>query len=121
GNDYSGANFARAPNISAVLGANYKIALPKGKLVLGGDVNTRSNFHFTAIDSHNPLQQHSGYTLVNLRASYIFPDERIKLTAFVDNATDKDYWQATQEGANSTVGRAMAAPRTIGASLQYDW
>lgn len=122
GGDFSGNSFARAPSISAVLGGSYKFNLPKGSLVLGGDVNTRSNFHFSSIDPHNPVQQHAGYTLVNLRASYIFPDERIKLTAYVDNATDKDYWQATQNTANSNlVGRAMAAPRTVGASLQFDW
>lgn len=119
--DLSGRSFARAPNVSAVLGGSYKISLPKGALVLGGDINTRSNFHFSTPQAYNPRQQHAGFTLVNLRASYIFPDERIKLTAFVDNATDKDYWQATQNGANNTVGRAMAAPRTVGASLQFDW
>lgn len=118
--DLSGRSFARAPNVSAVLGGSYKIALPKGSLVLGGDINTRSNFHFSTPQAYNPLQQHAGYTLVNLRASYIFPDERIKLTAFVDNATDKDYWQATQNSATN-VGRALAAPRTVGASLQFDW
>lgn len=121
GNDYSGNSFARAPSASAVFAGSYKIPLPKGKLVIGGDINTRSSFHFNATDPDNPAQKHSGYTLVNLRASYIFPDERIKLTAYVDNATDKDYWQATSPVGPNIVGLALGAPRTVGASLQYDW
>lgn len=121
GNDYSGASFARAPEFSAVIGGDYTIELPKGQLVLAGDINTRSDFHFNATDLHNPAQQHAGYTLANARITYIFPDEKVQLSAYVDNIGDKDYWQATSPVGENIVGYALGAPRTYGGSIQVKW
>lgn len=121
GADYSGTSFARAPRLSGVLGFDYTVQLPYGKVVLGGDINSRSRFHFNATDSNNPAQQHPGYTLTNLRATYILPDESVEVSAYVDNVTDKDYWQATSPVGPNIVGYALGAPRTFGTSLQVNF
>jgi len=121
GADYSGNSFARAPRLSAVLGFDYTLPLAYGKLIVGGDINTRSNFHFNATAPQDPAQQHPGYTLVNLRGSYVFPGDQVEVSAHVDNVTDKDYWQATSPQGPDIIGYALGAPRTVGASVQYRW
>lgn len=122
GHDYSGASFARAPRATAVLGADYTIdSANGGQFILAGDLNTRSHFHFNATDSHNPAQQSAGYTLVNARVTYRFPDQKVELSAYVDNLTDKDYWQATSPVGPDIVGYALGAPRTFGVSTRVQW
>ncbi|WP_454256256.1 TonB-dependent receptor [Pseudomonas sp. Marseille-Q8238] len=121
GADYSGTSFARSPRLSGVLGFDYSVPLPYGKVVLGGDINSRSRFHFSAPESKNPAQQHPGYTLTNLRATYVFPGDNVEVSAYVDNVTDKDYWQATSPVGPDIVGYALGAPRTFGTSVQVNW
>lgn len=121
GNDYSGASFARAPKASAVIGLDYTLGLSSGDLVLGSDINARSNFHFSSTQVNDPRQHHSGYTLVNVRASWKFHRLPLQITAYVDNVGDKIYSQATSPQGPDVVGYALGAPRTYGLSAQYSW
>lgn len=120
GNDYSGRQFARAPRATGVLGVDYRIPLGDQAITLSGDINARSKFIFSATDAGNPAQQQAGYTLVNLRAGYQWTP-KTTVVAYVDNATDKVYSQATNPTGPTTVGRALGAPRTVGLSLTHRW
>jgi iron complex outermembrane receptor protein len=119
--DYSGNEFARSPHVTAVLGFDYRIPLgEQNALILGGDINTRSKFIFSATDPRNPAQQQSGYTLINLRAAYQI-DAKTRLTAYVDNLTDRDYSTAVGPTSPASVGRFLGAPRTWGVALIHQW
>lgn len=120
--DYSGNKFQRSPSVSAVFGAQYTIPFQSGsKLIFAGDVNTRSNQHFNVANyKTNPVYHHGGYTLTNLRATYEI-NKAVQVSAFVDNVTNKEYWQATYPSGPTSVGYAVGAPRTFGATLQYKW
>ena len=43
------------------------------------------------------------------------------LTAFVENASDEEYYTGTQENFGASGIRLRPHPRVIGASLQYDF
>jgi iron complex outermembrane receptor protein len=120
--DYSGHKFQRAPSVTGVFNAQYTVPLESGsKLIFAGDVNTRSNHHFNVASYQtNPVYLHGGYTLANVRAIYEF-NKSTQISAFVDNVTDKTYWQATYPSSPTNVGYALGAPRTYGVSLQYKW
>lgn len=120
GNDYSGNEFARAPHVTGILAADYTVPVAGRDLVLSGDLNGRTKFIFSATDADNPAQQHPGYVLANLRASYQLT-EQVRVTGYVDNVTDKNYWQATSPISPTAVGRALGAPRTYGVAVNYKW
>lgn len=119
---YSGNSFARSPKVTAVLAAEYGFDLFQGRLFVGGDINTRSDFHFnSAAYKTNDAYLHAGYTLTNLHARYVFPGKQIELSAYVDNLTDKDYWQAAYPSGVTSAGYALGAPRTVGTAVQFNW
>lgn len=120
GNDYSGNEFARAPDFTGILAADYTVPLGDHDLVLSGDLNGRTKFIFSATDADNPAQQHPGYVLANLRAAYQLTDQ-VRVTGYVDNVFDKAYWQATSPISPTAVGRALGAPRTYGVAVNYKW
>ena len=69
-NDYSGNKFVRAPNVSAVIGADYRIALNVGgAIILGTDWDTRSRQYFFTNDQSHGMRS-GGYTLGNARVTY---------------------------------------------------
>ena len=90
-NDYSGNHFVRAPSVSAVIGADYRIPLNVGgAVILGTDWNTRSRQYFFTNDQSANMRS-GGYTLGNARVTYELPGETTRVTAYVNNLTDKRY------------------------------
>lgn len=59
-------------------------------------------------------------TLVNLSASFVSPSGAYELGLFVDNALDEEYIQLINTG-NNGVYMTPAAPRTYGATLQFNF
>ncbi len=59
-------------------------------------------------------------TLVNLTANFSSPDGAWALGLFVDNALDEEYIQLISTG-NTGVYMTPAAPRTYGATVQYNF
>lgn len=120
-NDYSGNNFVRAPNVSAVLGADYRIPLNVGgAVILGTDWNTRSRQYFFSNDQTENMRT-GGYTLGNARVTYELPGETTRVTAYVDNLTDKEYRNHTLPGGFQTAALMFGDPRTFGVSVTTDF
>ncbi len=59
------------------------------------------------------------YDIWNIRGGFNF--EKWSLTAFVENASDEEYYTGTQENFGASGIRLRPHPRVIGASLQYDF
>ncbi len=121
--DYSGNRFVRSPEQVISLGADYTIPLEiGGKLVAGGDVSYRGKEYFLAdrqssVDS-TLSQPH--YTLANARLTWFNHDEKISVTGFVNNLTDRRY--QVHGRPNGAVGSGQYVitygdPRTVGVSL----
>ncbi|WP_207885789.1 TonB-dependent receptor [Pseudomonas sp. 30_B] len=120
-NDYSGNNFVRAPNVSAVLGADYRIPLNVGgAVILGTDWNTRSRQYFFSNDQSANMRS-GGYTLGNAQVTYELPGETTRVTAYVNNLTDKEYRNHTLPGGYQTAALMFGDPRTFGVSVTTDF
>ena len=120
-NDYSGNKFVRAPNVSAVIGADYRIPLQVGgALVLGTDWNTRSRQYFFSNDQSQNMRS-GGYTLGNARITYRLPGDTTQVSAYVSNLTDKEYRNHTLPGGFQTAGVMFGDPRTFGVSVTTEF
>lgn len=120
-NDYSGNKFVRAPNVSAVIGADYRIPLQVGgALVLGTDWNTRSRQYFFSNDQSQNMRS-GGYTLGNARITYELPGDTTQVSAYVSNLTDKEYRNHTLPGGFQTAGVMFGDPRTFGVSVTTEF
>ncbi len=119
--DYSGNKFVRAPNVSAVIGADYRIPLEVGgALVLATDWNTRSRQYFFSNDQSQNMRT-GGYTLGNARVTYELPGDTTQVSAYVSNLTDKEYRNHTLPGGFQTAGVMFGDPRTFGVSVTTEF
>lgn len=120
-NDYSGNKFVRAPNVSAVIGADYRIPLQVGgALVLATDWNTRSRQYFFSNDQSQNMRT-GGYTLGKARITYELPGDTTQVSAYVSNLTDKEYRNHTLPGGFQTAGVMFGDPRTFGVSVTTEF
>lgn len=121
--DYSGNRFVRSPEQVISLGADYTIPLEiGGKLVAGGDVSYRGKEYFLADrqSSADSTLSQPHYTLANARLTWFNHDEKISVTGFVNNLTDRRY--QVHGRPNGAVGSGQYVitygdPRTVGVSL----
>ena len=119
--DYSGNSFVRSPRNVVSLGADYTFPLEiGGKLVAGGDVSFRDKEYFLADRQSSPdktlSQPH--YTLANSRLTWFSPDEKLSVTGFVNNLTDRRY--QVHGRPNGGLGQYVITygdPRTVGLSV----
>ncbi len=119
--DYSGNSFVRSPRNVVSLGADYTLPLDiPGKLVASGDVSYRDKEYFLAdrqSSADEPLNQ-PHYTLANSRLTWFSADEKLSVTGFVNNLTDRRY--QVHGRPNGTAGQYVITygdPRTVGLSV----
>ncbi|MFF7063844.1 TonB-dependent receptor domain-containing protein [Pseudomonas sp. NPDC008258] len=119
--DYSGNSFVRSPRNVVSLGADYTIPLEVGgKLVAGGDVSFRDKEYFLADrqSSADATLSQPHYTLANARLSWFSHDDKLSVTGFVNNLTDRRY--QVHGRPNGTAGQYVITygdPRTVGLSV----
>ncbi|MDB5996008.1 MAG: TonB-dependent receptor [Pseudomonas sp.] len=119
--DYSGNSFVRSPRNVVSLGADYTFPLEiGGKLVAGGDVSFRDKEYFLADrqSSADKTLSQAHYTLANSRLTWFSPDEKLSVTGFVNNLTDRRY--QVHGRPNGTLGQYVITygdPRTVGLSV----
>jgi iron complex outermembrane receptor protein len=119
--DYSGNSFVRSPRNVVSLGADYTIPLQVGgKLVAGGDVSFRDKEYFLADrqSSADETLSQPHYTLANARLTWFSPDDKLSVSGFVNNLTDRRY--QVHGRPNGTAGQYVITygdPRTVGLSV----
>lgn len=133
GEDISGNDLVRSPNVTLQLAADYRIPLENGgKVVVGGDARYLSDQYYyvtpqgvdaTGKDRH--ILEQDGYTLVNLRLAYSTPKEKYTWTAYVNNVFDEEYKNHTLPAYQAGVANGdfiyWGAPRTVGLSFISRW
>jgi len=126
GADLSGAEFVRAPHVTLNLGASYTFAVKDDhrlQVQADGRYQSLQHYYITPQDTVNRrFLSQPGYALVNARISYLSPDDRFTLSAYVNNLFDKTYRNHALPQSNPARGITgdtiqWGEPRTIGASL----
>jgi iron complex outermembrane receptor protein len=115
GADYSGNRFARAPERTASIEAEYRVPLgSSGSVAFGTDWAYQSRIYYSAVDQVDPFQWQDGYTLGNVRISYRTADERIEIGSYIRNVGDKSYATITVVPANGAYRTTLGSPQTYG-------
>jgi iron complex outermembrane receptor protein len=117
----AGCDLRRAPPVSGNVGLSWTTQLSGGELSIRGDYAYKDKQYFTQFNRDAVAQD--GYGLLGLRANYRTADDRWSVTAYVDNATDKDYYSTVLESGIAPAGglvpqAVMGAPRTFGVSVK---
>jgi iron complex outermembrane receptor protein len=94
GGNRNGNEFVRSPHLTALLAADYRLALADGgRIVVGADARyTSKQFYYVdpQTDARSLLNQ-NGFTLINARASYSLPGGQHTFTLYANNLADKVY------------------------------
>jgi iron complex outermembrane receptor protein len=105
----SGKGLGYTPRWRGNIGAEYKLPFDAFGVSLRSDVTWQSDVNFDVLG--DPLTVQQSYALVNLSAAFTSPDEKYKLTVFVNNVFDRQY--LTQLTNNTTSFSFGAAPGTV--------
>ncbi|MGB0472992.1 MAG: TonB-dependent receptor [Porticoccaceae bacterium] len=113
---------AHAPEYNFATSVQYDLSEKLSAIL---EVEGKDEFYYS--DSHN--YQSQSYSLINARLVYAAND--FELSAYINNATDKDYgvrgfsgWDAdprTGAGFDETEFQQLGAPRVIGVSARADF
>ena len=117
--DFSGNDIVRTPDVTASVSINQFLPLNgRGDLELGLDYYYNSGYNTTPQNS--PLYEQPAFGLWSTRLSYFYNPWDLQLTAFVENATDEQYFQAIlQQDFGRTV--TLAPPRTFGLRVKWNY
>jgi iron complex outermembrane receptor protein len=119
--DFGGRTLNNAPNFSGHSAATYTWSLPRGSLKFRTEIEFTTRSYFTP-DNIDMLSQ-AGYVKGNLFLTYESKD-RWSVTAFVRNISNKDTWVSGQVSTpilGSPAHGAVAAPRTFGGEIRYEF
>lgn len=126
-----GPNFAGLPpqDLQMPLAPKWKLAalgryswmLPAGSsIALQTDLTYTSSQYFDAFNS--PNHREPGYTVANARLSWMSASNRLEVSAFVDNLTDKVYRTTAFDLAFLGFATDVyGKPRWAGVSVGYKW
>lgn len=117
GRDFSGNRIARTPELSGFLGLSQTIDTSGGPLEVAADIRYSGDYYFSAQNTENSHQD--AYSVIGLRASYLYEHFGLRFTGFVRNLTDKRYVD-TSITVDFGVLERLAMPRTYGFSIAYD-
>ena len=110
--DSTGKRLPRTPRFSASLGGQYTIDMGDSSLILNADFYHTSRVYF------DPVEQFSqkAYQLLNLRATYSLPGDKVQISLFGTNVTDTSYLAQVLPAALS-IGATYGEPASYGAAL----
>lgn len=122
GIDVSGNTINHAPEFKTNLGFQYVHTLGNsGSISLRGEHQYQSRIFFT--ETNNDLLGQKGYHNVNARLTYKTLNEKLKLTAFVNNLTNKKSAQTGVDllGVLGLVTRIFNPPRHYGVEISLSY
>jgi iron complex outermembrane receptor protein len=87
--NYAGNRTASSPKLSLAGIARYTVPLASGEMAAQVDASYTGAHFFTADNA--PALRQKGYWLANLRLSFIAPDDRYSVSAWIKNVANKKY------------------------------
>ena len=119
--DITGNNFVRSPKHVIALGGDYTFPLLNGgKLIAAGDFSYRSKEYFLADRQSEDTLSQDAYTIGNARLTWVNSTDKISLTAFVNNFTDRKYQVHGRPNGDAALGQYVITygnPRFAGLNL----
>lgn len=117
---YAGQKINFAPALNIVTTANYETAVMEHlNTVVGADFSYVGGTH-SDLDG-NALFKIPAYRLLNLRVSLRDPNQLWELTFFGRNITNDFYLLSSPQLSADTIVRYTGMPRTLGATLSYNF
>ena len=108
----TGRTLPRAPKFTASLGVQYEIPVGDSSLTLNADMYHTSSIWFDPVEQFGQ----KAYELVNLRATYTLPGDKVQFAVFGTNIFDKAYYSQVLPAALS-IGATYGEPASYGASV----
>jgi iron complex outermembrane receptor protein len=116
---FTGNQVPRSPKFTSSVSVNQYIDIGDfGGLEVAVDYSYKSEYFTTPQNS--PFYVQDQYEIWSLRTSYFYDPWGLQLTAFVDNAKDKDYFASILQ---QDFGRSvtLAPPRLYGLKVKWDF
>lgn len=118
GNDYSGNQIVKSPDISANIGLLQTFELDSGPLEVGLDYYYTTEYSFAPQGTENVIQD--GYGLLGARLSYLYEKFNLRATLYGKNITGEDYNIGFfQTDFGTMAGRAPEA--SYGVRVNWDY
>jgi len=114
---YAGYNFARVPNVTGLIGLDWRVPVGSGSLRLSSDWSYQSKTNFNVTNNTDPYALQESFWLGTARASYSFAGNKTVLSAFVNNVADKNYKIQAMLYSNSRYNTRLGDPRSFGVTL----
>jgi iron complex outermembrane receptor protein len=109
----TGKQLIRTPEFTASVSADYRIPVGTGAVEMSGVAFYSGSFFW---DPNNRLQE-GAYVLLNAEVAYVFPGDRLRLSAWGRNLANETYALYTPESAAGD-SVAYARPRTFGVAAR---
>lgn len=120
--DYSGNRFVRAPSVSATFGVEYRYPLSVGGyLIPQTDWSYRSRQYYFANNQTDPVLGEGAYTLGNASLAWESQDEKLRISLYSQNVTDRKYVNHSLPTNNGGNAIFFGDPRTFGLSVTTRW
>ena len=116
GVNLSGRPLSRAPEWTVTSTVNYTIPIGESNLDLSGNIYWTDDYY---VDTGSNVLVKS-YAVINTRATFRLPDDRISVAAFVNNLTNKRYINASSSNNYSLIA-LPSDPRIIGVSVGFKY
>lgn len=121
--DIDGFQLPRAPKLKFAIGGEYALPLGNGaRVVLRGDYAWQSKIYFSSFEVDELSERSYGWG--KARITYIEPDDRWRIAAFIDNIGDVKVMSNLTYSADLVDAQAlgvMAPPRTYGVQVSFDF
>lgn len=112
--DVSGQRLPRAPRFTTTLNFRYNLPIGPSRLELGGNLYYTSGYF---LDTPSNIYQ-DGYAIVNARATFHFPDDRVSISVFANNLFDEVYIDSSSTNAAGFLG-IPSDPRIVGVTASF--
>lgn len=112
----SGNQFPRSPHLTVAVGASYRIPVSTGYVDLGTLWNYKAKEYFNAIYQNDAMAQ-GGFTTGDLEASWHGKEDKVVVTGFIRNVTDKQYHTLAVVPTYGAYEYINSQPRFYGAQL----
>ncbi|HEX7872311.1 MAG TPA: TonB-dependent receptor [Sphingobium sp.] len=107
----TGRTLPRAPRFTASIGAQYDMPIGASTLTFNADMYHTSKVWFDPVEQFGQ----DAYEIVNLRATYSFPGDKVQIAVFGTNILDKTYLNQVLPAALS-IGQTYGEPASYGVS-----
>ncbi|USA44410.1 TonB-dependent receptor [Spongiibacter taiwanensis] len=118
GNDYSGNQIVKSPDVTGTVSLLKTIEMRGGPLELGVDYYYTSEYSFAPQGTDNVIQE--GYGLLGARVSYLYEPWNLRTTLYGKNLTGEDYNIGLFQTDFGTMG-ARAPQEYYGVRVNWDY